>query len=229
MSSTKSRIRLIGAFGALAALALAVSCTGFFPGPTYSTLAIEPPTPQVPLNGTESFQVWGTDSTTGERAQITSGAYWSVTTGTTGSATITNGGLATGKGLGAITIDVSYQGLNTSASGVVYLGNITAIAVTTNITGTGTTSEEVSSASPTPVDLYAVATYTTSTGTAQQDITTSATWTVSGPSTTDVTCVNTTSPAVCTTTSQATQGDYIITVSYPQTSITGTNTIVVGP
>jgi hypothetical protein len=229
MSSKRSRLHVIGAFAALAALALAVSCRGFFPGITYTSLTIEP-TPQVPLGGTQGLQLWGTDSSTGQTQQIGSGASWLIESGTTGSATITSGGIATGKGLGAITVQATFQGLSTSASGVVYLASITSICVSAeNTTGSCSPSSETINATSSnlTVSLYAIADYTSGSQTLQQDITTSATWTVSGPTSSDVTCDSTTSPAVCTVTSDATQGNYTITVSYPQTSVTGTNTIQV--
>jgi hypothetical protein len=47
MSSPKNKLRLTAAFAALATLALAVSCTGFFQNPTVSTITIDPPTPSV--------------------------------------------------------------------------------------------------------------------------------------------------------------------------------------
>ena len=46
MSSTKNKLRLGGAFAALTALALAVSCTGFFQNPTVSSITIDPLTRQ---------------------------------------------------------------------------------------------------------------------------------------------------------------------------------------
>jgi hypothetical protein len=232
MKSTNHKLRLAGALAVLATLALAVSCQGFFPKATYTSLAIQPSAPQIPLEGTESFQVFGSD-TNGHRAQITSGASWSMTAGTTGSASIvTNTGVATGQGVGAVTVNVSFQGLNTTASGVVYLANISSICVSTVDTqgSCSSSTEQISSANPTTVNLFAIADYTNGNNqTAQLDITTSATWTVSGPNTTDVTCSTSTSPAVCTINTGAAQGNYVITVSYPQTSITAINTIQVGP
>jgi len=234
MSSTKSRFRIIGAFAALAALALAVGCRGFFPGTTYTSITIQESSSfqGVPLGEPAQFQLWGTDSTSGARGQITSGVDWSISTGTTGSATITSGGSATGTGLGAITIDASYQGLTTSDSTVVYLTNVTSICVSEEPTSgsCSASTETISESGGNTVSLYAIAAYTGTSGTAIQDITTSATWTISGPSTTTLTCATTSSPAVCTAVSSGgTTGTYTITVSYPGTSITGTNTVIVNP
>src|ERR1700722_5509990 len=47
MSSTKQRIRLMGAFAALATLALAMSCRGFFVKPTLTAISIGPVTPTI--------------------------------------------------------------------------------------------------------------------------------------------------------------------------------------
>jgi len=230
MSSTKSKLRLVGAFAALATLALAVGCRGFFPATTYSALTIQP-TPQVPLGSTQGLQLWGTISGSTGTRQISSGASWTITTGTTGAATITNTGVATGKAPGSITVNATYQGLTTSATGVVYIADITSICVSgTNTSATCSASTETISASGGggTVPLYAIAGYTNANNQSEiQDITTSATWTVSGPDTTTVTCTTTTSPAQCQVLSGGTTGNYIITVSYPQTAITAMNTIKV--
>jgi hypothetical protein len=229
MSSTKSKLRPLCALAALATLALAVSCRGFFPANTYSALAIQP-TPQVPLGSTEGLELWGTISGTSNTSQITSGANWTITTGTTGAATITNTGLAMGTAPGAITVNATFQGLTTSATGVVFIADITSICVSSsNTTATCQPSTEISpSTGGVTFNLYAIAGYTNASSQSEiQDITTSATWNVSGPDTTSVTCITTTSPAVCTVISDPTAGNYIITVSYPETTITATNTITV--
>jgi hypothetical protein len=228
MSSTKSKLRPLCAVAALATLALAVSCRGFFPANTYSALAIQP-TPQVPLGSTEGLQLWGTISGTSNTSQITSGANWTITTGTTGAATITNTGVATGKAPGAITVNATFQGLTTSATGVVFIADITSICVSSSpTTATCQPSTETIPSSGGTASLYAIAGYTNASSQSEiQDITTSATWTVSGPDTTSVTCTTTSSPAVCEVLSEATTGTYIITVTYPETTITATNTIKV--
>jgi hypothetical protein len=228
MSSKKSKLRPLCALAALATLALAVSCRGFFPGTTFTSLSIQP-TPQVPLGATQGLQLWGTDSTTNETDQITSGASWTITAGTTGDATITGSGVATGTILGAITVSATYHGLSTSASGVVFLANITTMCISTsNTTGSCSPSTEIIPSSGGQANLYAIADYTNAENqTVPQDITTSATWTVTGPDTTSVTCSTTTSPALCEVLDGATAGTYTITVTYPETAVTATNTITV--
>jgi len=75
MSSTKSKLRLIGAFAALAALALALSCRGFFVNPTLSSLAIGPST--VPLTPGSSYQMTATGTfSDGSQATVTSKCLW---------------------------------------------------------------------------------------------------------------------------------------------------------
>ena len=103
MPSLKSKLRLICAFAALATLALAVSCRGFFVKPTLSSLVVTPASPTVDVgatNNTVQMSVFATfnDGSTGSTpvtwstsdasvAKIsTSGLVTAVTTGT---ATIT--------------------------------------------------------------------------------------------------------------------------------------------
>ncbi len=235
MSSKKKTIRIIGAIAALAALALLASCRGFFTGNTYTAISIDP-TPSVPLGGTQSFQLFGTNSTTGAgNVQITKGVTWSVSSGTTGTAVFNNPttALLTGTGVGSITVNAEYEGLTTSSTGVVYLTNISSICVSTsNSSGSCSTStEDLSIGNAGQVSLYAIANYTNGSGQMQTiDITTSATWTITGPDASDLTCATTASPAVCTVAAGTTAtGNNTVTVSYPQTSITGTNIINVTP
>src|SRR5689334_519665 len=47
MSSTKQTLRIAGAFAALAALALAASCRGFFVKPTLTSLSVGPASPSI--------------------------------------------------------------------------------------------------------------------------------------------------------------------------------------
>jgi hypothetical protein len=75
MSSTKSQIRAIGAVAALATLAFAISCKGFFVNPTLNSIAVGPQT--VNLAPTTSFQMQaiGTYSD-GSTKDVTSKASW---------------------------------------------------------------------------------------------------------------------------------------------------------
>ncbi len=111
MSSTKNKLRLAGAFAALATLALAVSCTGFFQNPTVSTITIDPPTPSVAVNSTVQLTAAATynDGSTGNLTGGTSctgnTVCWSSSDPTT--ATVSTGGLLTGVAVGTVTINAA--------------------------------------------------------------------------------------------------------------------------
>ena len=114
MSSTKRKMRLTCAFAALAALALAVSCRGFFVNPTLTSLAIGPQT--VPLAPGASYQMTATGTfSDGSTENVTSKSLWTstdssiasvgTTTGyvTASSAAVTVGSTTIGASDGAIT------------------------------------------------------------------------------------------------------------------------------
>lgn len=126
MLSTKSKLRLIGAFAALATLALAVSCTGFFVKPTLTSIAISPTTPQVQLNQTTQLQAFGTYDD-GSRNQIKSGVSWSSSDPTVASVD-SSSGLMTGLQTGTATITADAQGLSSTATATVFIV-ITAINI----------------------------------------------------------------------------------------------------
>ncbi len=99
MSSHK-KVRLIGAFFALAALGLAASCTGFFVNPTLTGVTVGP---QATLNLNQSIQMSATGTyTDGSQKQLTSGVTWS--SSDSSAVSITAGGLATGVTIGSATI-----------------------------------------------------------------------------------------------------------------------------
>jgi hypothetical protein len=109
MSSTKQRIRLMGAFAALATLALAVSCRGFFVKPTLTALAVGPVSPLIftgNVNNTVQMFAVGTfnDGSNSSSTPVS----WSVTgtNATSGQiiATISASGLVTAQVSGAGTI-----------------------------------------------------------------------------------------------------------------------------
>jgi len=124
MSSGKYKLRVAGAFAALATLALAISCTGFFPKSTLSTITLQPPTPQVAVGTTLAMQAWGTDSVN-NRTQLTTNVAWQLTNiSATGSdptvATIDpNSGLLTAVSPGTLTIQASSQGITGTTTGTI--------------------------------------------------------------------------------------------------------------
>lgn len=78
MPSTKSKLRLICAFAALAALALAVSCRGFFVSPTLTALAIGPA--NLTLAPSTSYQMVATGTySDGSTRTVTGQAVWTST------------------------------------------------------------------------------------------------------------------------------------------------------
>jgi trimeric autotransporter adhesin len=80
MSSFKSKLRLISAFAALATLALAVSCRGFFVSPTLTSVAIGPTT--VSLSPTQTYQMTATGTfNDGSQRNVTSQSIWSSSDG----------------------------------------------------------------------------------------------------------------------------------------------------
>jgi trimeric autotransporter adhesin len=102
MSSTKRKLRLAGAFAALAALALAASCRGFFVKPTISSLAVGPAAPTIQTGSTgntvQMFAV-GTfnDGSTGNPP-----VSWSIAD--TSIAIISTNGLVTSVATGSTTV-----------------------------------------------------------------------------------------------------------------------------
>ncbi|MGA8524742.1 MAG: Ig-like domain-containing protein [Candidatus Sulfotelmatobacter sp.] len=75
MSSTKHTLRLAGAFAALATLALAVSCRGFFVNPTVTSLAIGPT--NLSLAPSQAFQMSATATySDGSTSDATGTAVW---------------------------------------------------------------------------------------------------------------------------------------------------------
>jgi hypothetical protein len=133
MSSRKTSLRVAGAFAALATLALAISCRGFFQNPTITSITIEPSSPSVSQGQTEQLNAAGTDSE-GNSYTLTGGTTCSGTTvcwssSDTSTATITSGGLLKGITVGSATITASSGTASATASATVTLGNVTAITI----------------------------------------------------------------------------------------------------
>ncbi len=209
MSLNNQTFRLIGAFVALAALALTASCTGFFVNPTLTGVTIGP---QATLTLNQSIQMSATGTyTDGSQKQLTSGVTWS--SSDSSAVSITAGGLATGVTIGSATITGS-------------AGSCSACTGTTTVTVAlqGVTSISVTPANQTlipsgnPVYFHAMANGAT-------DITNPAdgtTWTVVDSSGTDQTANFTlsyvsgsgTGTGEGITTSSATPGTYTVEATY---------------
>lgn len=141
----KSKLRLAGAFAALGALALAVSCTGFFQNPTVSTITIDPPTPSVDVNTNLQLIAAATynDGSTGNLSGGTSCSGNTVcwTSSDTTVATISTGGLLSGVTTGSTTITASSGTVigTTTASVVETVSSMTISPTSTSIPDDDTT------------------------------------------------------------------------------------------
>jgi hypothetical protein len=172
MSSTKQTLRIVGAFAALAALALAAGCRGFFVKPTLTSLAVGPASPSVQTgstNNTAQMFAVGTfnDGSTGNPAVL-----WSISPNDNSVATINSGGLVTSVATGTATVTATAT-QNPSITGTqsvtVTVGCIQSIAIEP-------TSANIS-VSGTPNTWQFAAKATTCNGIF--DITTTASWTSS--------------------------------------------------
>ena len=129
MSSSKQKLRLAAAFAALAMLALAVSCTGYFQNPILTTITIDPPTPSINQGATEQLTATGTYQD-GSTSTLTGGTSCSGNTvcwssSDTTIVTISTGGLATGVGQGSATITAASGAITATTQATVDLTNVT--------------------------------------------------------------------------------------------------------
>jgi hypothetical protein len=141
MLSTKHKLRLAGAFAALATLALAVSCTGFFQNPTVSSITIDPPNPSVSfgtgasalqLTAAATFNDGSTGTLSGGTSCTGSSVCWSSSDTTV--ATVTAGGLLTGISAGTATITAS-SGAITGTTTATAAEVVTSMTITPNNAG----------------------------------------------------------------------------------------------
>jgi trimeric autotransporter adhesin len=234
MSSTKHKLSLAGSFIALAALALAVSCTGFFQNPVLTTITVDPPTPSVTQGATQqmtasaTYQDGSTSTLTGGTSCSGNTVCWSSSDTTV--ATITTGGIVTGIGQGTSTITAASGAITGSTQATVILSNISNFEVCEGVFGATTGC----SSGSTPFTWTVPATGETQTFIAQGtsngetvDLTASSTWTV--PSTaTGISCTNSgTSPETCEDDGTAAQGTYPVVVTYGDDGLAATLNIVV--
>ncbi len=214
MSSANQKLRLICAFAALATLALAISCRGFFVNPTLTSIAISPTAPQVEVGKTLQLQAFGTFDD-GSRNQIRSGVSWSSDTSSVASID-PNTGILTGVTTGTSTITASSQALSSTATATVFIviDSITISPTSASVKAGGSQNFTVSAASNgSTLNLTSSATLT-----AEQN----------GTAVTTVTCsYNSSIPAqVCTTTAGNT-GVFQIVASYSGSTLTATATLAV--
>jgi hypothetical protein len=234
MSSTKRKFRLAGAFAALATLALAVSCRGFFQNPVLTTLTVDPPTPSVTQGATQqmtasaTYQDGSTSTLTGGTSCSGNTVCWSSSDTTV--ITISTGGIVTGIGQGTATITAASGAITGSTQATVILSNITNFQVCEGVFGATTGC----SSGSTPFTWSVPATGQTETFIAQGtsngqtvDLTASSTWTVSSTAT-GISCTNDgTSPETCEDDGTATAGTYPVVVTYGTDGLAATLNIQV--
>lgn len=170
MPSKMQRVRLIGAFAALAALALAASCRGFFVKPTLSSLTVGPATPSIQTGNTNNTIQMFAVGTFNDGSTGNPGVAWSITP--TSTATISKNGLVTSVATGTATVTATSND-NPSITGTqtvtVTVGCISSITLTstngTTISNGGSTSLTLKAEANTcngMVDITSVAQWTSS-------------------------------------------------------------------
>ena len=137
---TGRKLALTLAFTVLVALALGVSCRGFFVQPTLTAIAISPPTPTITTGTSGNTQQFRAVGTYDDGSSGSTPVSWSSTDPTT-IASITTSGLATALGVGTTTITATSIKLPSIAGTTtlnVVLGGVTSITVTPSSTTTQT-------------------------------------------------------------------------------------------
>jgi hypothetical protein len=166
MSSTKKTLQLAGALAALAMLALAVSCRGFFPPEQLASMTISPSTPTVPLGGATQLSAFGTNTDGTSAGNISGKVSW---TSSAATITVTSGGLLKGNDLSATpaTITALYQSVTATASATVCVESGSNFIITLNPTTvpvntpSSITATATVSGIPTPVDITSGVTWST--------------------------------------------------------------------
>jgi hypothetical protein len=217
MSSTKSKLRLMGAFAALATLALAVSCRGFFVNPTLTGVSVGPQ--GLTLNVTQTWQMGATGTySDGSQKALTSGVEWS--SDTPSSVTVgQTSGVVTGVGVGSSTITAS-SGSCSACSG--------STTVTVVLTGVNSITVNPGSQSAT-IDVTTA--YFTATAEPGGDITATATWNIFDSTNTNqngefsISYVAGSGEGFLPSTAPV--GTYTINVTYPGTTAVGKATLTV--
>jgi hypothetical protein len=176
MSSPKSRLRLIGAFAALATLALAASCRGFFVNPTLTSLAIGPqnltmqPATTQQMVATGTFDDGSTKNVTGQSTWSSSSPSVATFNGSNG--VLTSAPLANLTTLpGTTSVSASDGSVTSSSVTVTVCPVVESLKITVN-GGAGVTVP-----GNTTLNFTAMATFNGVTGT--QDVRSTVTWNIS--------------------------------------------------
>ena len=211
------RLPLTLAFGVLVAAAIGAGCHGFFVSPTLTSITINPTAPSVQVGTSTTLQAYGVYSdNTG--SYLTSGVSWSSSDITI--ATVTGSGSAslTGVSSGTATITASDQSVTSTATATAYVV-ISAISMApTSVSLTGTTG----------VAKYTV--YANNNNIPANNISSGAnlTVTLNGAIPTTIGCSYNSADLMqdCTATAAA-AGTYVVTATYPGTTLTATAQLIV--
>jgi hypothetical protein len=165
MLSSKKKLQLVAAFATFFLFAVGVACSGFFVDPVLTSMTVGP-TATINQGGTVQESAIGTYND-GSTKILSSGVQWSSSDSTT--ATVSNAGLVTGASPGSATITAGYQATSGTSSITVTIGSVTALKIsptTASISTNGGTQQ-----------FFAYATVTGES--TPQDVSSTATWTVS--------------------------------------------------
>ena len=218
MSSTKQKLRLAGAFAALATFAFTLGCRGFFVNPTLTTVTVGPTGFNLPVGSTQQMTATGTYND-GSTKTLTSGVVWTSSDGNV--ATVSSSGQVTGVAAGTATITAQSGTITGTASITVSLTNVTGLTISP-------TSGNVKTNGGT-VTFSALATI--SGPSKPVDVSAQANWTI-GPDTSNFTLTQGVTPETVTTTSGAAAGQQeTLTATYTSgtTQFTATAKVTVTP
>jgi hypothetical protein len=136
MSSAGQKLRLAGGFAALAILALAAGCRGFFVNPTLSSIAVGPASPTIETGNTDNTVQMQAEGTYDDGSTGNPSVAWTITP--TSVATINNTGLVTSVSTGTATVTATAN-QNPTITGTqtvtVTVGCITSIQIPTSAEG----------------------------------------------------------------------------------------------
>jgi len=189
----------MGAFAALATLALAVSCTGFFVKPTLTSLAVGPAAPTIDTGTTDNTVQMFAVGTFNDGSTGSTAVAWTISPSDNSVATITSGGLVTSVNTGSATVTAT-AAQNPAITGTqtvtVNIANVTSIVITP------TTGNVAASGGNTTFQAFA----NVSGSSTQVDVSAQATWSIA-PNSANFTLTQGSTPETVTTTASATVGE----------------------
>ncbi len=215
MSSTKYKLRLAGAFAALATLALAVSCRGFFVTPTITSITVGPTGETIPPGGTLQMIASGVPSDGSPNKVVTDQSFW--TSSNPAAATVgQNTGLVTAALTVAnppqtTTITAAYQALTPATASVSVCPAVTSLTITAN----PLTFPHMTSVS---ITFTAAATFS---GSGSQTVTNEVTWNI-----TDTNVLSSITSGIGTTSTLSTAGEST-QVTATLCNVTSTNAVTI--